>query len=79
MYRFARTGSTPKFRLLSKDSLEAIHWATLDVLERTGIKIFSDRVLKMLGEAGCTIDYEKKIAFIPSCLVEESLKRDKKR
>lgn len=78
MYRFARTNSTPIFRLLSKDALDAIHWATLDVLERTGIRIFSDKVLKMLGEAGCTIDYDKKIAFIPSYLVEESLKKRRK-
>jgi len=66
------------FRLLSKDALDAIHWATLDVLERTGIKIFSDKVLKMLGEAGCTVDYEKKIAFITSHLVEESLRKRQK-
>ena len=78
MYRFARTTSTPVFRLLSKDALDAIHWATLDVLERTGIKIFSDKVLKMLGEAGCTIDFDKKIAFIPSYLVETSLKKRQK-
>jgi len=75
VYRFTRTTSTPMFRLLSKDALDAIHWATLDVLERTGIKIFSDKVLKMLEEAGCTINYEKKIAFIPSYLVEESLRK----
>lgn len=47
MCRFAGTTSTLKLRLLSKDALDAIHWATLDVLERTDIKIFSDKVLKM--------------------------------
>jgi len=78
VYRFSRTTSAPRFRLLSEDALDAIHWATLDVLERTGIKIFSDKVLKMLDGAGCTIDYEKKIAFIPSYLVEESLKKRQK-
>jgi len=78
MYRFTRTTSTPMFRLLSKNSLDAIHWATLDVLKKTGIKIFSNKVLKMLEEAGCTIDYEKKIAFIPSHLVDESLKKSQK-
>jgi trimethylamine--corrinoid protein Co-methyltransferase len=78
MYRFTRTTSTPRFHLLSKDALDAIHWATLDVLERTGIKIFSDKVLKMLEAAGCTINYEKKTAFISSYLVEESLKKRQK-
>lgn len=78
MRRFTRTTSTPVFRLLSKESLDAIHWATLDVLNRTGIKIFSQKVLKMLEGAGCTVDYEKKIAFIQSYLVEESLKKRQK-
>ena len=39
----------PSFRVLSKDDLDAIQCATLDILEKTGIKIENgEKVLKLL-------------------------------
>ncbi|UCE43462.1 MAG: trimethylamine methyltransferase family protein, partial [Candidatus Bathyarchaeota archaeon] len=61
--------------MLSKDDLDGIHWATLDVLEKTGMRIHSEKALKILDDAGASVDYEKNVAKIPAYLVEEALRR----
>lgn len=75
MWGFPRETQKISFSVLSKDDLETIHWATLDVLETTGIKIRSEKCLAILEEAGCTIDHENHLALIPSHLVEEALRK----
>jgi len=62
-------------KLLTDSQLEAIHTATLDVLERTGIKFESEQALKLLQKNGCIVDYEEKIARIPSYVVEEYIRK----
>ena len=66
--------SKPSISFLSQDELEAIHDASLQVLEKTGIKMMSKKALDMLREAGANVDYEKKRAAIPANVVEEALK-----
>lgn len=75
MWGFSRETQKISFSVLSKDNLKAIHWATLDVLERTGIRVYSEKCLKMLDEAGCRVDYKNRSALIPSHLVEEALRK----
>lgn len=75
MWGFPRETQKISFSVLSKDDLEAIHRATLDVLETTGIRIHSEKCLRILEEAGCTIDHKNHIALIPSHLVEEALRK----
>jgi len=58
---------------LSKESLDTIHYATLEVLEKTGVIFESDKALKILEEAGCTVNYRKHLALIPPYLVKEAL------
>jgi len=39
----------PSFRIFSRDDLDTIHWASLDILKETGIRIVEgEEVLKML-------------------------------
>jgi trimethylamine:corrinoid methyltransferase-like protein len=38
MAGFPREQQKIKIRIFSRSELEAIHWATLDVLNRTGVK-----------------------------------------
>ncbi|MGD8506538.1 MAG: trimethylamine methyltransferase family protein [Candidatus Bathyarchaeota archaeon] len=64
-----------KSSLMSKDDLDSIHWATLEVMENTGIKIHSQKSLKILDDSGAHVDYKKNIAKIPSHLVEEALRK----
>ena len=61
MWGFSRETQKISFSVLSKDDLKAIHWATLDVLERTGVKVYSDNCLNILEEAGCGVDYKDHI------------------
>jgi len=64
-----------KSRLLSKGDLDSIHWATLDVMEKTGVKINSEKALKILDDAGAFVDYKKNTVKIPAHLVEEALRK----
>lgn len=66
------------FRMMDKSDLESLHWGTLDVLENAGIKVFSEECLKLLGDAGCTVDLRTSTAEIPGHLVEEALRKAKK-
>jgi trimethylamine--corrinoid protein Co-methyltransferase len=75
VWGFPRQTQKIKFSVLSKDDLEAIHWATLDVLETTGIRIHSEKCVRILDEAGCTVDHKNHIVLIPSHLVEEALRK----
>jgi trimethylamine--corrinoid protein Co-methyltransferase len=61
--------------ILSEERVEAIHRATLDVLEVTGVRFESQRALKLLEKAGCRVDYEQNRARFPTGLVEECLAR----
>ena len=73
--RSLREGEQTRDKFLSQDELKAIHNASLQVLEKTGIKVMSKKVLDILGEAGAKVDYEKKSATIPANVVEEAVKR----
>jgi len=67
--------SKPSINFLSQDELDAIHNASLEVLENAGIKVMSDKALDILKKAGAKVDYEANHATIPGDLVEEALKR----
>jgi len=57
----------PSFRVFTKDALEAIHLASLEILEKTGIKIaHGKRLLEMLKDNGCIVDFEKDLVLFPS-------------
>jgi len=61
-------------KILSQDEIYAIHLATLEILERTGVVVESERARNLLEEAGCTVDEKRKHVLIPSHLVEESIR-----
>lgn len=73
-----RKGFTRKIKpleILTKEEIEMIHRATLDVLERTGVRFEQEEALKFLEEAGCIVDYKNKRVRFPSSLVEESIRK----
>ena len=61
--------------MLSKKEIETIHATSLRVLETVGVEIDNENVLKILSDADARVDFQRKIVYIPSELVEESLKR----
>ena len=67
--------SKPRISFLSQDELNAIHNASLEILERTGMKVMSQEALDTLKKAGAKVDYETNHATIPGAVVEEALKR----
>ena len=60
-------------RLLSKDDIESIHEASLQVLEGAGVMVKNEAALELLKAAGCNI--EENIVRMPQNLVEESLEK----
>ena len=64
-----------QLKILSSDELYEIHLATLEILERIGVKVLEPKALRILEEAGATVDIKKKIARIPKHLVEEAIKK----
>jgi trimethylamine--corrinoid protein Co-methyltransferase len=61
------------FELLCKDDLERIHIATLEVLERVGVRIEEDKALNLLKDIGADVNYAEKLAKIPEHLVDEAI------
>jgi len=67
--------SKPRISFLSETEIEAIHDASLRVLEKTGVKVMSKVALDILKKAGAKVDYETGHVSIPRNVVEEALKR----
>jgi len=64
-----------KLSILDKESIERIHSTSLQILEKIGIKIYSEETVNILKDAGCQVDEKEKTAKIPSYLVEEALRK----
>lgn len=59
---------------LTDDELYEIHAAILDVLEDTGLMIFSEEAQEMFYSHGCKVDKKTKVVKIPPYLVEEAIR-----
>ncbi|MDD4783406.1 MAG: trimethylamine methyltransferase family protein [Syntrophaceticus sp.] len=68
---------TPSLKWVTDSQLEQIHYASLEVLERTGIVVKNEEALKLLKGAGCRVQDQR--VWIPSWLVEEALRLAPKR
>lgn len=60
------------FRVLSENQLEEIHYATLEVLEGTGVNVFDEEALDLFEKGGAFVDGNR--VRIPSALVERALR-----
>lgn len=61
-------------KLIDREAFRRIHDASLDVLEKDGIRIYSQVALDLLRQHGAAIDKDKMVARIPKSLVEEALR-----
>jgi trimethylamine--corrinoid protein Co-methyltransferase len=66
--------SKPRTTFLAREEIEAIHNASLQVLEKTGIKVMSEIALDILKKAGAKVDYGTNHVTLPRQLVAEALK-----
>ncbi|HMM06183.1 MAG TPA: trimethylamine methyltransferase family protein [Clostridiales bacterium] len=63
----------PLLRFLKEEDILKIHEAALKVLAKTGVFFDSEEALTILRDAGCSVDFDQKIARFPKELVEKSL------
>ena len=64
---------SPQFRLLSDKQIEELHFATLQIMERTGVLFECQAALDILREAGADVSDPSRVK-IPSYLVEQALR-----
>ncbi|TGV67655.1 methyltransferase, partial [Mesorhizobium sp. M00.F.Ca.ET.149.01.1.1] len=64
----------PPMALLSADQIEAIHQASMHILENFGIEVMSPRALSLFERAGAKVDHGSMNVRIDRGMVEEALK-----
>ncbi|MCL4369214.1 MAG: trimethylamine methyltransferase family protein [Actinobacteria bacterium] len=57
----------------SRDQLEAIHEATLEVLRLTGVEFHSEEALDVLEAGGCIVDRGRRVVRFPAYVVEGAI------
>lgn len=61
-------------KMFSNDEVDAIHSATLEVLDKTGIFIEDDEALEILHGGGARVDKKTKVVRIPPHVVEDAIR-----
>ena len=64
----------PRLEILSQAAIERIHLATLDTIERTGVRFPSERAQRIWAEHGATVDRDSGVVKAPAALIEVALK-----
>jgi trimethylamine---corrinoid protein Co-methyltransferase len=64
---------SPKISLLNEEQIAEVHRNSLKILSETGIKVHSERALKLFAKAGGK-SFKDNIVFIPEELVEWAVK-----
>ena len=67
-----QTIGAPIFRKLSEDQLERMHFASLEILERTGVRLHLPEAVELLRKAGAEVTGGNRVR-IPASLVEWAL------
>ena len=65
--------SSPQFRILSDKQIEELHFATLQILERSGVAFECQEAIDILGDAGADVSDPDRVK-IPSYMVEQALR-----
>jgi trimethylamine--corrinoid protein Co-methyltransferase len=61
------------FSVFTEAELDQVHYATLEVLERTGIFVEDDEALDIFKDGGCRVDRETRVVRIPPHVVEDAI------
>jgi trimethylamine---corrinoid protein Co-methyltransferase len=64
----------PPMALLSDDQIEAIHEASMHILENFGIEVMSSRALALFEKAGAKVDHASQTVWLDRGLVDQALK-----
>lgn len=60
---------------MDRQEEDVIHGQSIECLERLGVLIHSESVLKMLRDAGVEVDLKRKVARIPEKIVNEAVRK----
>jgi len=60
-------------RAIEPEQMEKLHRGTLEVLERTGLRIQGEFLLRALADAGCRVDFGARRAWFKPELVERQI------
>ncbi len=60
-------------RVIEPEQMERLHRGTLEVLERTGLRLQGQFLLRALADAGCRVDFAARRAWFPPELVERQI------
>ncbi len=63
------------FEILSRDDLDKIHGATMEVFRRHGVKVLEPKALELFAKAGADVDRKTKMVRIPESLVKETIRK----
>jgi trimethylamine--corrinoid protein Co-methyltransferase len=63
-----------RLTLFSRDDLDIVHSQSIEILEKIGVSVRSQRATKILVESGAEINQHHDTVTIPSALVEEAIK-----
>jgi trimethylamine--corrinoid protein Co-methyltransferase len=66
--------AVPRLQLLGSDQCDAIHYATLEILRRTGVRVFHHQALELLRQSDALVTDQNLVRF-PCYLVEWALKQ----
>src|SRR3990170_8008741 len=69
---FSSARQQPTFRKLSDEKTERIHNASLEILERTGLRMYESQAIELLKKKGVNVDDDGHVR-IPRNLVEWAL------
>lgn len=64
-----------KLDILENEEIQKINQTARDILEDVGVFYPSEKALKIFADNGANVDFEKKIAKIPSQVVDKYLKK----
>ena len=64
-----------KLKILTRDEIEKIHGATVEVLEKAGIKVWGSRARDLFKEAGAAVDNRTMIVRIREELLLETIRK----
>lgn len=67
------TNAFPPVEPLSVDQIEAIHHASMRILEDLGIEVMNERTCQLFAEAGADVDHSTGVVRIDRALLEERI------
>ena len=64
-----------RMKVLADDEIEKIHEQSLEILQKTGIRVMLKKMRSLLAERGCQVEEASKIVKFPPAVVEEFVKK----